>query len=233
MRATCWQAVTGDDVSRRGVPVRDAGAQLGVGGTQVWAQRITYVGELGYELYAEPAWGVQVWDRLAAAGARVRHPAGRLPRARLAAHGEGLPRLRQRPDGRRHAGRGRARVLRRARAARATSSGERPSRPSASAGSSGACARCWSATARRSSSTAARPCSRGRRRRPRAQRRLRLHRRADDRERVPAAHARSRHASSRSRRSAAWCRRRSPRTCSTTPRTPACAPERDEPEETA
>jgi 4-methylaminobutanoate oxidase (formaldehyde-forming) len=35
----------------------------------VWAQRITYVGELGYELYAEPAWGVQIWDRLAAAGA--------------------------------------------------------------------------------------------------------------------------------------------------------------------
>ena len=32
------------------------------------AQRITYVGELGYELYV-PGWAVQVWDRLIAAGA--------------------------------------------------------------------------------------------------------------------------------------------------------------------
>jgi glycine cleavage system aminomethyltransferase T len=56
-------------VSAAGFPFA-TGRSLGVGGTQVWAQRITYVGELGYELYAEPAWGVQVWDRLAAAGER-------------------------------------------------------------------------------------------------------------------------------------------------------------------
>jgi glycine cleavage system aminomethyltransferase T/glycine/D-amino acid oxidase-like deaminating enzyme len=58
-------AVTTDDIS---FPF-GWGRELGVGGTTVWAQRITYVGELGYELYAEPEWGVQVWDRLAAAGA--------------------------------------------------------------------------------------------------------------------------------------------------------------------
>ena len=32
------------------------------------AQRITYVGELGYELYVPPEWAIQVWDRLRAAG---------------------------------------------------------------------------------------------------------------------------------------------------------------------
>ena len=63
------QAVTEDDVSAAAFPFA-RGRSLGVGGAQVWAQRITYVGELGYELYAEPAWGMQVWDRLAAAGAR-------------------------------------------------------------------------------------------------------------------------------------------------------------------
>ena len=33
------------------------------------AQRITYVGELGFELYVAPEWAVQVWDALLAAGA--------------------------------------------------------------------------------------------------------------------------------------------------------------------
>ena len=64
--------MTGDDVSAAAVPVRRAAAawDRGARDRSCWAQRITYVGELGYELYAEPAWGVQVWDRLAAAGAR-------------------------------------------------------------------------------------------------------------------------------------------------------------------
>ena len=62
------QAVTQDDVSAAAFPF-GRGRALDVGGGQVWAQRITYVGELGYELYAEPGWGVQVWDRLSAAGA--------------------------------------------------------------------------------------------------------------------------------------------------------------------
>ena len=61
-------AVTDDDVSG-GALGFGRGRTLNVGGTGVWAQRITYVGELGYELYAEPAWGVQVWDRLMTAGA--------------------------------------------------------------------------------------------------------------------------------------------------------------------
>ena len=64
------QAATEDDVSAAAFPFAQRPISLGVARRRVWAQRITYVGELGYELYAEPAWGVQVWDRLAAAGAR-------------------------------------------------------------------------------------------------------------------------------------------------------------------
>jgi glycine cleavage system aminomethyltransferase T/glycine/D-amino acid oxidase-like deaminating enzyme len=62
------QAVSEDDVSAAAFPF-GRGRMIGVGGAGVWAQRITYVGELGYELYTEPGWGVQVWDRLTAAGA--------------------------------------------------------------------------------------------------------------------------------------------------------------------
>jgi 4-methylaminobutanoate oxidase (formaldehyde-forming) len=61
--------VTEDDVSARALPF-GRGRVLALGGASVWAQRITYVGELGYELYMQPRWGVQVWDRLLAAGAR-------------------------------------------------------------------------------------------------------------------------------------------------------------------
>jgi 4-methylaminobutanoate oxidase (formaldehyde-forming) len=62
------QAVTDDDVSAGGLPFRRA-KDIRVGSAPVLAQRITYVGELGYELYADRDWAVQVWDRLVAAGA--------------------------------------------------------------------------------------------------------------------------------------------------------------------
>jgi glycine cleavage system aminomethyltransferase T/glycine/D-amino acid oxidase-like deaminating enzyme len=62
------QAASEDDVSAAGFPF-GRGRRISLGGAGVWAQRITYVGELGYELYVEPGWGVQVWDRLSAAGA--------------------------------------------------------------------------------------------------------------------------------------------------------------------
>jgi glycine cleavage system aminomethyltransferase T len=59
-------ACSGDDVSHAGFPFRTA-RQIAIG-APVLAQRITYVGELGFELYADRADAVQVWDRLAAAG---------------------------------------------------------------------------------------------------------------------------------------------------------------------
>ncbi len=61
------QEVTDDDVSNEAFPFL-AARTIRIGGAEVLAQRITYVGELGWELYVDPAWGVQVWDRLLAAG---------------------------------------------------------------------------------------------------------------------------------------------------------------------
>ncbi|MEA2275138.1 MAG: hypothetical protein QOC78_98 [Solirubrobacteraceae bacterium] len=60
-------AVTDDDVSGEALAFRAARA-IAVGGASVLAQRITFVGELGYELYLAPEWAVQVWDRIMAAG---------------------------------------------------------------------------------------------------------------------------------------------------------------------
>src|SRR5437899_10539847 len=41
---------------------------LDVGGAAALAQRVTYVGEHGWELYLEPGWAGQVWDKLMNAG---------------------------------------------------------------------------------------------------------------------------------------------------------------------
>ncbi|HEY7195744.1 MAG TPA: FAD-dependent oxidoreductase [Gaiellaceae bacterium] len=60
-------SVTGEDVSGEELPFR-AARTIRIGGADVLAQRITYVGELGFELYVAPEWAVQVWDRLLAAG---------------------------------------------------------------------------------------------------------------------------------------------------------------------
>ena len=55
-------AVTDDDVSGEALPFSHARA-IAIGGAAVLAQRITFVGELGFELYVAPEWAVQVWDR--------------------------------------------------------------------------------------------------------------------------------------------------------------------------
>jgi glycine cleavage system aminomethyltransferase T/glycine/D-amino acid oxidase-like deaminating enzyme len=60
-------AVTDSDVSETAFPFMHAGS-LRIGGASAFAQRVTYVGELGWELYLEPGWAIQVWDRLIAAG---------------------------------------------------------------------------------------------------------------------------------------------------------------------
>jgi 4-methylaminobutanoate oxidase (formaldehyde-forming) len=61
------EAVTSGDVSGEALPFSHA-REMRVGGAVVLAQRITFVGELGFELYVEPEWAVQVWDRLMGAG---------------------------------------------------------------------------------------------------------------------------------------------------------------------
>ncbi len=62
------RSVTEDDVDAEALPFRQA-RSIRAGGAEILAQRITYVGELGFELYVEPEWAVQLWDRLLEAGA--------------------------------------------------------------------------------------------------------------------------------------------------------------------
>jgi glycine cleavage system aminomethyltransferase T/glycine/D-amino acid oxidase-like deaminating enzyme len=59
--------VTDSDVSESAFPFMQA-RQIRIGATAALAQRVTYVGELGWELYLDPAWAVQAWDRVMAAG---------------------------------------------------------------------------------------------------------------------------------------------------------------------
>jgi glycine cleavage system aminomethyltransferase T/glycine/D-amino acid oxidase-like deaminating enzyme len=60
-------AVSEDDLTNQAFPYLTA-RTVRVGPVELLAQRVTYVGELGWELYVDPAWAVQVWDRLMAAG---------------------------------------------------------------------------------------------------------------------------------------------------------------------
>src|ERR1700674_1801002 len=61
------EQVTDDDVSEPAFPFMQA-RPIRIGGPTVIAQRVTYVGELGWELSLDPEWAVQVWDRLMTAG---------------------------------------------------------------------------------------------------------------------------------------------------------------------
>ena len=58
---------TPDDVGGVAIPVRRA-RDIQVGSATVNAARISYAGELGWELTTESAWAVEIWDRLRAAG---------------------------------------------------------------------------------------------------------------------------------------------------------------------
>jgi len=61
------QGVTDTDVSNEGLPYMTA-KEVDVRGFKVLAQRVSYVGELGWELYAEAGRAVQLWDALIEAG---------------------------------------------------------------------------------------------------------------------------------------------------------------------
>jgi 4-methylaminobutanoate oxidase (formaldehyde-forming) len=60
-------ATTSDDLSNEGFPYLTA-AVLTVGFVPVYALRVTYVGELGWELYAPTEFGTALWDTLWEAG---------------------------------------------------------------------------------------------------------------------------------------------------------------------
>src|SRR3984893_15396482 len=64
------EGITDDDISEEGFPFMQA-LPIRLEGFEVFAQRVTYVGELGWEFYTEPGVAMQVWDRLMAAGRSV------------------------------------------------------------------------------------------------------------------------------------------------------------------
>jgi glycine cleavage system aminomethyltransferase T/glycine/D-amino acid oxidase-like deaminating enzyme len=64
------ESATRDDVSEDGFPFMTA-RTIQIDGFDVFAQRVTYVGELGWEFYLDPGIALQIWDRLMAAGQRV------------------------------------------------------------------------------------------------------------------------------------------------------------------
>jgi 4-methylaminobutanoate oxidase (formaldehyde-forming) len=61
------EAVTSSDVSNRAFPYMSA-REIDIAGMRVWAQRVTYVGELGWECYVRNDHAVGVWDALLGAG---------------------------------------------------------------------------------------------------------------------------------------------------------------------
>ena len=61
------QAVTDSDVTNESLPYMSA-AWVHVNGAEILAQRVTYVGELGWELYTKPEQAVPVWKALFEAG---------------------------------------------------------------------------------------------------------------------------------------------------------------------
>ena len=67
--------------------------EITVGDVPVRALRVTFVGELGWELYCPTEYGAGLWRTLWEAGQPHGLRAVRLPGDRLAAAGEGLPRV--------------------------------------------------------------------------------------------------------------------------------------------
>lgn len=59
--------VTGDNVSTEGFPFATA-REIVIDGVRAWALRISYVGELGWEIYAPSPQGGRLWDTLWNAG---------------------------------------------------------------------------------------------------------------------------------------------------------------------
>ena len=61
------EKITPEDISNEAFPYLTA-REISIRGFKVLAQRVSYVGELGWELYARPEDAVQVWDALMEAG---------------------------------------------------------------------------------------------------------------------------------------------------------------------
>jgi len=70
------QSVSASDVSNAAFPYMSA-CSVDIKGAAVWAQRVSYAGELGWELYIKPADALRVFDALTGAGKKFGlRPAG-------------------------------------------------------------------------------------------------------------------------------------------------------------
>ncbi len=61
------ESVSTSDVSNEAFPYMSAGS-IDLKGPTAWAQRVSYAGELGWELYMAPEDGIKIWDALIDAG---------------------------------------------------------------------------------------------------------------------------------------------------------------------
>jgi 4-methylaminobutanoate oxidase (formaldehyde-forming) len=61
------ESLSDSDLSNGAFPYMSA-RSIQIDGRPVWAQRVSYVGELGWELYIKPEDGLKIWDALLAAG---------------------------------------------------------------------------------------------------------------------------------------------------------------------
>ena len=99
--------LTDADLSNEAFPFLTS-KEIYVGYAPVRASRITYVGELGWELYVPSEYACNVYDSIVRRGRRIRVEACRLPCAGLAAVGKGVPKLGSRHHERRYSPGGRA-----------------------------------------------------------------------------------------------------------------------------
>ena len=86
------QSMTPDDMSHKGFPFATS-REIELGYGYVRASRITFVGELGWELYVPTEFMQDIYDRIVAAGAEYGSGSRRLPRAELSAHRKSLSSL--------------------------------------------------------------------------------------------------------------------------------------------
>ncbi len=106
------EQLSGEDLSNAAFPFATS-REIEIGYARVRACRITYVGELGWELYIPTELAMHVFERIVEAGARARAGPCRLPCAAQLPDREGLPALGPRYRAGGHAARGRPRLCRR------------------------------------------------------------------------------------------------------------------------
>ena len=88
----CCSQLSQDDFSNEGFPFGTA-REMRIGYQSALAMRLTYVGELGWELYIPTPFALPVYDALIAAGAAFGLATAAITHDQLAAYRKGLSRL--------------------------------------------------------------------------------------------------------------------------------------------